>query len=1008
MKIVFIILCVLMLNRETEAREKLNHSSFKACIDKNIKLNNDKQSSGLCVQPKTENFKELQSILGVAQVVNFQKKIKDIVHTKIEFKIFETDLLLACATNDTKWFENKKIKVEVVNATCNSQLEEVKKSIRTRFPIMRKHLALTSSAKRESIFINDSSMWLNKKITHGTFSNFNKLNPITPKEYQEAGALFLAEMSDKFLEISKKDKNAIPIKISGETKTFNDILNEERKKYPKASDKALLTSFLATDKNYYIQNTRAIQDDIQRNHREEYFKVLNQMPLMGYIGHVDLEKEDSPSNQDIAKALELTKEKLQKYLSKLKSNQQNPKWAEYAQFTPDIEMLLEKNPEFCAHAEALLGEKNKEERHELYEDLALAGIAAVPCFMGGPISLTACIGGGLATGTKGVVAASSSKSDTLARNLVDFMGADGFANFQALDQKERDVVLQSVLLPIGAFGGIGTTGKAATTAAIKTYKAYDDVGRFISKNEGLDLANQAMKKLLANKNFDKMSEIERAAEFDKILADQVLPKHLLSFIENKNGGFKLIDTNYDFDKFPPEILDTLVAKLGSKDAAMKFIKETYHRHVLDHHGSLGNVQNATQQVLNEYKKRSDQIALLHAHNPIAKKMAQESALRDLKKEFFRVSTDNLGDGQLATYLVKNSSKEMLTDPKFVSFMNRVANIEDFEAFGPGIYKKFIELKNKTKNGITLNTSEIEELNAIQTAMARQKAINDTLLKYAKDEALGDSRMALLFADRFNGLPPEIQKKMVSEVDQITKKILEDKNFRNKMADDYVTKILSLAGTADKPGLVRSAEILAKKSYEGIDPKALKEAKDEIFAFNATKLRSDFKAANKDEMLGPFEVFHGPQPVLTDKKKILVSVTDKGEKRAFVVAFGNGLRQNADTLKSVAKEMHLVEKRTLTRLISETKDPAKLKTLKTELDAVEAAINNPNIEKFGGPVSLMRSAADNSAIKDLVFNFDGVRSTADDILEAVAKARAKANLNSESIKNSTIRSELFNN
>lgn len=1012
--IFFFIFChTSQLMAENKNKHDNLESSFKACKDKNIYLTSNGNHIGICRQGSSNSFSGLAEILGIGNVLSFQKKIKDMVHTKIELKIFETEMLEACAENNTSWFLEKSIRRDDIKSICGEQIEQIKNSIKERFPLVRKHLALSSTSVTEGMLLkNKASDWYNRKITHGYLSDFASLDPLADTEVNQARHNFISELSDKMLEEDEKNKESIMLTSQGvRVKNIRDVMADGKKNTPKKSNHDILVEFLSDPKKpYAFKNDSKIEEDIQKIHKDEYFKIMNQMPLIGYIGDIKIGDPNSPNSAQLANALKKSKEKLKKYLLKLKENDHNgkkTKWVEYAQFTPEIEKILEKNPNFCGTAETLLKVKSKEENIELYTDLALAATASVPCFFAGPVAGAVCISAGLGIGAKGVSSALSAEENNESRNLTDFLGEDGYADFQALNEKERNLAIQTILLPLGSFGKMGTQGKIYAKVIKKSYHAYDDMGVFLAKGEGLELANQAMAKLASSKNFKELTAAERAKQFDKILAEQVLPKeHFLASFENKSGGFKLIDTNYDFDNFPPALLETLADKLGSKEEAIKFVKETYHRHVLDHHGTLGNMQNATQQVLSIYSSKALELAKLSNSNPIRKKIAEEIALRNLKKEFFRVSTDNLGDGQLATFLIKNHSKEMLTDPKFVRFMNRVANIEDFESFGPGIYKKFAEYEAKISKGLKLNSDELYELNAINTAMARQKAINDTLLKYGTNETLGDARKALLFADRFNGFPPDIQKKMVEEVDTLTKKILADNQFRDSMAKEYVGNLAKLAGSIEQPGLVREAEVIAKNSYDNISPKTLQIAKEEIFAFNASKLRSEFEKISGGKPLGPFDVFHAPQSILGDKKKVLVSISNLGEKRSFVVAFGNGLRKDNDSLKIIAKEIHLVEKRTLEKLIRETTDLEKIKIYQKELDAVGGALNNPNIEKFGGPASMMRSAADDANVKDLVFNFNGIRSSESDIMEAVVKARAGHADELLSRENKIMREELF--
>lgn len=980
---------------------KEKESSFKSCRDQNIRLSEDGTQNSKCLQGSSHSFESLNKILKIGQVISFQNKLKDRVHTKIEFKIFETEMLEACSNNDSSWFKARYISELVQKQNCEKQLSQIRLGVRERFFLMRKHLALSSSHLLEDSFLNDKSSWYENKITHGMFSDFSTIQPLSEKEDLVIKNNYIEEISQLMLDADDKKPGSIRLSSIGTNiHNLKDIYETGSKNKTK---KERLEEYLKNNKNVYsFTQMNDLRNQIQEKHKLEYFKLMNQLPLMGYIDDVNLDNPDSPSDKQLASSLLKTKNKLTKYLKKVKANSNETKWAEYAQFTPEIESLLNSNPEFCGAAETLLIVKSKEEKKELYEDLAIAAAASIPCFIGGPISETICIGAGVGIGGKGVVKAMSEEEMAGSRNLTDFLGEDGFSDFQALDLKSREIKIQAFLLPMGAWGKGAVKGKAVAGSI----GAYKEAGAFITKGEGLDLANQAMTKLISIKNFDKLSVTDREIVFDKILADKVLPKHILSFLENKNGGFKLIDTNYDMDSIPLDIINSLTQKLGSKEAALKFVKETYHRHVLDHHGSLGNVQNATQQVLSEFSNKGLEVTS-KCSNLLCKKAALKLAERNLQKEFFKVSTDNLGDGQLATYLIKYNAKEMLTDPNFVKFMDRVANIEDFESFGPGIYKKYKNYQSKLAKGTQLNSEDVQELNAINVSMARQKAINDTLTKYGADESLGSARFSLFYADRFHTLSPEVQKKLVQEVDELTKKILNDKIFRDKMSNEYVNKVFELSGTIENPGLIRQSEVAVKSTYEGLDSKSILSAKDEIFAFNSTKLRTDFQKANNGKVLGAFEAFHGPSPILGGDKKILVSISDTGEKRTFVVAFGNGLRQNDDSLKLIAKEIHLVEKRTLENLINISQDPEKVIILKKELETIISSIADPNIEKFGGPASFMRSAADDKNIKDLVFNFNGVRSSEADILEAVIRGRAAQAKLSLQGSNKVVRTKIFN-
>jgi hypothetical protein len=547
-------------------------SSFKSCKNKPL-LNKNCNKDFSASFSGTSNILDLEK---AEKILNFQKKVKDMVHTKIELKLFEIEMFEACANDDTNWFREKNIKRDMT-AICSQQIEQIRSSIRERFPLMRRHLALSAVSHFDEALSNDQSGWYKNNITHGLFRDFSTLKPLGKAETHQVRQDFLDEISLKILSAEEKKKGFVTTSsFNFSVKNVSDILTKGRKASPAKSDREILIEFMSDKNNsYHFRNTKSMEEDLHKAHKDEYYKILNQLPLIGYIDDVDIQDPHSPSNKNIATALSKTKEKLSTYFSKLKETDQNGNeinWDEYSPFTQDIEKVLKKNPEFCEAAETLLKENTRQKSSEIHEELAIATLAAVPCFFGGPVTAAICIGGGLGLGAENLSTALATNTNAEVKNFTDFLGEDQYADFQSLEQINKDVVTQTVLLPLAVFGTLGTEGRAVGKVVGKTvsnsYHAYDKAGDFITKSEGLEMANKAMEKLVANKNFEKLSNAERAKEFDKILAGQILPKHLFSFLENKKGGFKLIDTNYDFDQFPPDLLEKLSIKLGGPEKAL--------------------------------------------------------------------------------------------------------------------------------------------------------------------------------------------------------------------------------------------------------------------------------------------------------------------------------------------------------------------------------------------------------------------------------------------------------
>ena len=208
--------------------------------------------------------------------------------------------------------------------------------------------------------------------------------------------------------------------------------------------------------------------DLRDRSGQRYFDILTSFPLLGLV------PSPHPSDEEVLEGLRGMDGQLEHFRQKV---MKRGSWPLQMSFPPLVEELLEERPGYCPAAEAL--ERDRKRIGDAADGLWLGGVlmAAAPCIMGGPVGLGACLGAGLFMGYCAYQGASEEAA--LSRQKV-FAGMENFAD---LDERERAVSWEALLLPMAAWGTTAVPLQAAVNfgknagKSIRTLSAERHLGR---------------------------------------------------------------------------------------------------------------------------------------------------------------------------------------------------------------------------------------------------------------------------------------------------------------------------------------------------------------------------------------------------------------------------------------------------------------------------------------------------------------------------------------------------
>ena len=383
----------------------------------------------------------------------FRKKLMKRVVGQVEAKLFQAQVLKNCVSGNIGWLAKKMKNVDhsLVKASCEKRKQELKESVKTRWPYMRVNLALSApeEGKKDTLSSHTES-WLDQTPTH-TVSSFNKLSPLSKKELAEAQSIYKNTLSDISLERLSSDE-------------FKKRLEQGK---PLQSSKGVILT------NKDQGNLREALLDLRQKSKENYSRAVSEMPLLAYLN------KGSPSDTELKTAFSKLENRFKKVLKEIEDPKTNT--ALLLAHESLVEELLGEDKSFCLVAELA---RHRVEKSEARKDNALlAGglLSAVPCFMTGTLLSPACLASGAAFGALSVRIASRKANQSMDR----FLTGKDYETLASLEEKDKAMWMETALFPLAFLGTTAKPVKSLLSVARKSLTAFRRGAKNISKKTKL-------------------------------------------------------------------------------------------------------------------------------------------------------------------------------------------------------------------------------------------------------------------------------------------------------------------------------------------------------------------------------------------------------------------------------------------------------------------------------------------------------------------------------------------
>ena len=396
----------------------------------------------------------------------FTQKLKKRVMGQVHSKLFQLRMLKACVKPDTSWFKGKirNTLSRPIKGQCKKQKQGILDSIKEKWPKMRSNLALSDSnhLNLEAIVTN------NRQLGMGSGHDRKSRGPYG---IDDTLAHSLGHFTDDLPPLNSGEIDSVRDQTKEHLLNFaktnpdffeNQALSAEQFETRVKEGKSLLKDESGKDL-LAPKAMRALRSYIKSQAEQNYHQEVSDMPLLGYL------KTGSPKDQELTSAFSKMETELQEFLEKVeKDNNLNLLMT----FSPLVEDLVTQDPTFCEVAEKAHLEMQGDESLKNMGLLAGALVSAVPCFFTGPAILL-CLAGGLAVGVVGLEMASNRLESSMGR----FLTGQQFEDLAGLSDKEREVMLEKLLLPMAFFGVTSGTLRSARALYNMAKKGRQGLGR---------------------------------------------------------------------------------------------------------------------------------------------------------------------------------------------------------------------------------------------------------------------------------------------------------------------------------------------------------------------------------------------------------------------------------------------------------------------------------------------------------------------------------------------------
>jgi len=397
----------------------------------------------LCLKQKQNSLNQLWNSLSKEREFEreFQKKLKDRVIGQIESKLHQIRLIKACTSpsKNKSWLIGlyKKESWSKIQESCEKNIQTIKVEVAKSYPEMRARLALISPRLREDRIFRERVFWMNTTASH-LVSGFTKLPKLTKEESLIAEKHYVSALSE------------VPLDSMSPSE-FKSYLESE----------GYSSKRLSGDETRRLKRA---EESLREQSRTQYFEMIGQNFLLAYL------KSKSPNNEELAQAYSEMEQSLSEFLEEeIKASKNNLNLL--ISYEPLVQELLEDDKgegyssKYCLIAETtrLKAPLQKKRRENINLALSLASI--LPCFFGGGVALTVCLGGAGALSVVDLSFAQKEATISLHKRLT---GKD-FETIANLKKTQRELHLTKVFFSLNLLEA-GTVAKGVGLARDKIKK----------------------------------------------------------------------------------------------------------------------------------------------------------------------------------------------------------------------------------------------------------------------------------------------------------------------------------------------------------------------------------------------------------------------------------------------------------------------------------------------------------------------------------------------------------
>lgn len=237
--------------------------------------------------------------------------------------------------------------------------------------------------------------------------------------------------------------------------------------------------------------------------KKKYYQLIGNMPLLGYL------KSENPSEAELVTAL-------RKFANRSKSLlQQKLQTDDLLAFTPMLEKVLARNPQYCQVAEEVKREFDRRQRRregfQLAAELGVAGGCLIAGFFTVGMAAPLCFAVGVGFSGYSYVDALSEYNAVKRQALASYDSTSFIQDIEQLRAKQANMSIQQALLPLELFGvgdviaetgnlariskRVTYTGKARD-ATVKAFRKINDNNKYRRKIKELAVSKEVQKELL--------------------------------------------------------------------------------------------------------------------------------------------------------------------------------------------------------------------------------------------------------------------------------------------------------------------------------------------------------------------------------------------------------------------------------------------------------------------------------------------------------------------------------